>query len=275
VLPRLGTCRLGWPELRARRRITPGFAEPREGQYLGASLDYVQRILDLTPDGSQAPEGTLDGRPSAFADSPAPERFERASAGLEAQELLAPIAPRAEPEDLTRTATARTGRGALLQVLSRAETGALTALAYTYIRGFAARQDPTVLELRSGTLPVRVRRPCGGLVGVGEIEATVAEVAIYRLHGDQPDARLTIGVGATPGRLERRAVAAGVLDAACARAAADSPSRKEPCEDAEFLAVALDGQEASGFVEHLKLPHHVTFTSELDRLRQARGRSFG
>jgi alpha-D-ribose 1-methylphosphonate 5-triphosphate synthase subunit PhnI len=265
VLPRLGTCGLDWEELRPLRRITPGFAEPRGGQYLGASLDYEQRILELEP---SAP---ADGHVETCDGGSAPECFPRAVEGLAARGLVAPAALLAQPADVTRTAVDRTGRGALLQLLSRADTGAMTALAYTYIRGFASRQDPTLLELRRGTLPVRLTRPDGGEVTVGEIEATLTEVALYRLHGEQADARLTIGVGATPGRLERRAVAAGVLDAACARAAADPPGHRQPCEDPEFLAVALDGQEASGFVEHLKLPHHVTFTSELDRLMQAGG----
>lgn len=270
VLPRLHTSHLNWEQLRTRRRITPGFAEPRGGQYLGASTDYAQRILDLSP----SPAGG-DGETPPADGRLAPEHFGRAVEGLAAEGLVAPPPVRAEPVDITRSTGSRTSRGALLQLLSRAETGALTALAYTYIRGFGGRQDPTLLELRSGTLPVRVARPDGGLVTVGEVEATLAEVAVYRLHGDQPDARLTLGVGATPGRLERRAVAAGVLDAACVRAATDPEAERAPCEDPEFLAVALDGQEASGFVEHLKLPHQVTFTSELDRLRQASRQAAG
>ena len=153
-----------------------------------------------------------------------------------------------------------------------ADSGSLTALAYTAVRGFAALQDPTLVELRSGFLPVRVPGPDGAPVTVGELPATVAEIVLYRMHAGVPDPRLTLGMGATTGRLERRAISAALLDATTSRAAANPAGPRVPCEDAEFLSVALDAQEATGFVEHLKLPHHVTFTSDLDRLRAARAR---
>lgn len=272
VLPRLGHDRCAWDELLCRRRITPAFAEPRGGQYLGASRDYAQRLLDVRP---APPTLEAPAEPSAeqFRDEPpesAPSSFPRAVATLEAEGLVADPEPRAEAVDLTRRAAPRESRGALLQVLSRADTGALVAIGYTGIRG-NQRQDPTLLELRAGTLPVRVQRPGGDRFTVGHIPAVLVEMGFYRLHGGESDRALTLGVGATTGRLERRAIAAAILDAGCARASLEPPGHREICEDADFLGVALDGQEASGFVEHLKLPHHVTFTSELDRLRQARG----
>jgi alpha-D-ribose 1-methylphosphonate 5-triphosphate synthase subunit PhnI len=266
VLPRISTTRAHIDSMRVTRRITPGFAGPQGGQYLGASRDYEQRLLELG--GSGVEVGTNGHRPVA---SPAfPGRFRRALIGLTAEGTVADANPPAEPIDITREATDRRSRGALLQLLSRAETGAMTALAYTAIRGYGARQDPTLAELRRGAVPVQMDRPGGGAFVVGEVEVAYAEVVLYRLHGGTPDPRLTLGVGATPGAIERRAIAAAVLDANCARAAVDPPRRLDPAEDAEFLALALDGQEAAGFVEHLKLPHHVTFTSELDRIRQSR-----
>ncbi|MDQ3723256.1 MAG: carbon-phosphorus lyase complex subunit PhnI, partial [Actinomycetota bacterium] len=83
------------------------------------------------------------------------------------------------------------------------------------------------------------------------------------------DRRLGVGVGATLGRVERRAISAAVLDGNCAAATRDPAVAPSPSEDQEFLAIALDGQEATGFLEHLKLPHHVTFTSVLDRIAAA------
>src|SRR5205814_5855194 len=83
-----------------------------------------------------------------------------------------------------------------------------------------------------------IDRPGGGPVTVGEIGLTVAEVAVHGRPGRAPDPRLTTGAGATVGGLERRAIAAAVLDAACARAAAGPPGPLEPAEDARFLAAA-------------------------------------
>jgi alpha-D-ribose 1-methylphosphonate 5-triphosphate synthase subunit PhnI len=277
VLPRLGDTTVDAAELRAERRITPGFAEPAGGQYLGASMDYAQRLLDLAEPGAPARSGDepapagvpdRDGRDGRQAGSPG--RFPPATRALEREGLLAPAHPRSEAVDVLREPADRTGRGALLQLLGRADTGAMTALAYSAVRGFAALQDPTLVELRSGFLPVQVTGPDGQTVSVGEMPATVAEIVLYRAHAGVPDFRLTLGMGATPGRLERRAIAAALLDATTTRAAADPPSAKAPCEDAEFLSIVLDGQEAVGFVEHLKLPHHVTFASDLDRVRAAR-----
>jgi alpha-D-ribose 1-methylphosphonate 5-triphosphate synthase subunit PhnI len=268
VLPRVATAREPVASMRVARRITPGFASPVGGQYLGASRDYEQRLLDLgTTTEAASPNGHHDTEPSTARPLP---RFPRALEGLSAAGLVAAPHPPAQATDITRQATDRSARGPLLQLLSRADTGAMTAIAYTAIRGYSSRQDPTLAELRRGSLPIRMERPGGAKFALGEIDIIYAEVVLYRLHGGSPDPQLTLGVGATVGALERRSIAAAVLDANCARAAVAMPATLDPAEDAEFLAIALDGQEATGFVEHLKLPHHVTFTSELDRIRQSR-----
>ena len=273
VLPRVAEVTVDAAELRAERRVTPGFAAPAGGQYLGASLDYAQRLLSFD---QEPPSGSRDDPPhpqgGRDSDEACPGTFPPAARPLERDGLLAPPRPEAEAVDVVRESTDRTTRGALLQLLARADTGTMTALAYSAVRGFAALQDPTLVELRSGHLPVRVTGPDGREVTVGELPATTAEIVLYRTHAGVPDFRLTLGMGATPGRLERRAIAAALLDATTARAAGDPPAAKAPCEDAEFLAIVLDAQEAVGFVEHLKLPHHVTFASDLDRVRAARDR---
>ena len=265
TLPRLGRCAVATADMRVERRITPAFGQPSGGQYLGASLDYAQRLLDLDErrHANTAPPAV------AVTDAIAPNAFPAAIEPLVAEDLIEP-GPAATPVDVTRTRKPG-ARGALLQLLARGETGTMTALAYTAIRGYGQRQDPTLVELRSGAFAVAMQRPDGTPFVVGEMYATIAEVTLYRLHDEgDADAHFTLGVGATPGRVERRAIAAAMLDAGCARAKADPGSARRPCEDDEFIVTALDGQEASGFVEHLKLPHYVTFTSDLDRVRAAR-----
>ena len=265
TLPRLGNQRVTMEDLRAERRITPAFSQPRGGQYLGASLDYAQRLLELNPT-TAAPRDDAVAQSNGVA---APSAFAPAIEHLVEEGLISRPAS-AEPVDMTRTKQSG-GRGGLLQLLARGETGTLTALAYTAIRGYGQRQDPTLMELRGGFFPVRVERPDGDVFVVGEIPATVVEVTLYRLHDESgADAHFTLGVGATPGRVERRAIAAAMLDAGCARAATDPDGQRRACDDEEFIRIAIDGQEASGFVEHLKLPHYVTFTSDLDRVYAAR-----
>ena len=41
-----------------------------------------------------------------------------------------------------------------------------------------------------------------------------------------------------------------------------------PAQDAEFVLPHSDTVEASGFLQHLKLPHYVDFQSELEGLRR-------
>ena len=43
-----------------------------------------------------------------------------------------------------------------------------------------------------------------------------------------------------------------------------------PAQDEEFVLYHGDNVEASGFVQHLKLPHYVDFQSELVLLRTLR-----
>ena len=43
-----------------------------------------------------------------------------------------------------------------------------------------------------------------------------------------------------------------------------------PGQGAEFVLSHCDNIEATGFVEHLKLPHYVDFQSELETIRRLR-----
>jgi alpha-D-ribose 1-methylphosphonate 5-triphosphate synthase subunit PhnI len=43
-----------------------------------------------------------------------------------------------------------------------------------------------------------------------------------------------------------------------------------PAQDQEFVLYHSDNIQASGFVEHLKLPHYVDFQAELEGIRRMR-----
>jgi alpha-D-ribose 1-methylphosphonate 5-triphosphate synthase subunit PhnI len=43
-----------------------------------------------------------------------------------------------------------------------------------------------------------------------------------------------------------------------------------PAQDPEFVLYHSDNVEASGFVQHLKLPHYVDFQGDLNLLREQR-----
>ena len=46
-----------------------------------------------------------------------------------------------------------------------------------------------------------------------------------------------------------------------------------PAQNIEFVLYHCDNIEATGFVEHLKLPHYVDFQSELESVRRMRARA--
>ena len=43
-----------------------------------------------------------------------------------------------------------------------------------------------------------------------------------------------------------------------------------PAQDEEFVLSHCDNVQASGFLEHIKLPHHVDFQAELELVRRLR-----
>jgi alpha-D-ribose 1-methylphosphonate 5-triphosphate synthase subunit PhnI len=43
-----------------------------------------------------------------------------------------------------------------------------------------------------------------------------------------------------------------------------------PAQDEEFVLSHCDNVQATGFVEHLKLPHYVDFQAELELVRRLR-----
>ncbi len=214
TLPRLGALHVELADMRVNRRITPAFAAPPGGQFLGATSDYDQRLLDFRPasvNGAVVAPASLNGTAVDSAPAPSPP-------ALPPPALPPPLAE-LDAAGLVAATEAGPGQAEFHRLLARGDTGALTAFAYAAIRGYAGRADPTVSELRAGALPVRVRRPDLVEVTVGEVPAVAVEVVLYRVHDGEPDARLTVGAAATVGRVERRAVAAAVLAANCTRVA--------------------------------------------------------
>ena len=79
----------------------------------------------------------------------------------------------------------------------------------------------------------------------------------------------TRGHGLVFGRGERKVIAMSLVDRAL-RAAEFGEDAASPAQQQEFALPQGDSVEASGFVQHLKLPHYVTFESELQLIRKLR-----
>jgi alpha-D-ribose 1-methylphosphonate 5-triphosphate synthase subunit PhnI len=258
-------------ELEIMRRIVPAYRVPPGPQLLGRTLDYVGRLLEVGPrsrpaEPAEAPEPLEPARPAAASPEAADHNGRRPARLLDLLRSQGLINDRRrpddpEPHDITRDPV-RPGvpRSARLSVMARAETGALVNLWYRNILGPDGYiHEVTLGEVRHGRLPVRVIHPvteepvCLGAVRVTEVEA------IEDLDGPAEDRRLfDVGYGLCLGHNERKAIAMANLDIAVERDGGRSPLEQS-------VLMTTDGLDASGFLEHLKLPHYVTFRSMVDR----------
>jgi alpha-D-ribose 1-methylphosphonate 5-triphosphate synthase subunit PhnI len=284
TLPRVGySLPAGRDAFQVLRRISSAFKDVPGGQLLGRTRDYTQRLLDL--DGSfaaQVMSASPPRNPSAL--DPQPPSFSPVIAELRREGLVPPPNPAmpaaAEPFDVTRDAPRFPApRSLRLQMLARGETGFMVAMAYSSMRGFGAAH-PTLAELRYGAQALQIRHPLtGSVVTVGSVPLTEVEAVNHAATGTGSGAQadlgrsedgtpktpaFDLGYGVVFGQHERKAIAMAVLDIGLGLANGGPPT------DEEFVLQHCDPIEASGFVEHLKLPHHVTFQSQLDRLRYAR-----
>ena len=74
------------------------------------------------------------------------------------------------------------------------------------------------------------------------------------------------GYGLAFGHCERKTMAMAIMDYALrSRELGEGPDY--PAQDEEFVLFHSDNVQASGFVEHLKLPHYVDFQAELVLMR--------
>jgi len=81
--------------------------------------------------------------------------------------------------------------------------------------------------------------------------------------------QFTRGYGLVFGQSERKAIAMALVDRAL-RWQELGEELTAPAQDEEFVLSHSDNVQATGFVEHLKLPHYVDFQSELELVRRMR-----
>ncbi len=270
TLPRLGaTLPIATANMQLERRISATFKDLPGGQLLGPTYDYTQRLLDfaLLAEGGSATTQTASS-PSPAA-KPVPRVVDLLNQeGLIEQHHPAPGDP--APMDLTREPLRFPAqRATRLQNLARGDEGFLLAMAYSTQRGYA-HSHPFVGELRVGQVELLVEpEELGFAVSIGDIEVTECEMVNQFAGSAVEPPTFTRGYGLAFGHSERKAMAMSLVDRAL-RADELGEAVESPAQMPEFVLSHSDSLEASGFVQHLKLPHYVDFQSELALVRQMR-----
>ena len=267
TLPRFGSARpVDTARMRVERRVSATYKDLPGGQLLGPTFDYTHRLLD--PDlAGDAPVDAPARRPVGSA-----EGCPRAVDVLNRDGLIEPDGGETgrEPGDLTRDPVSHpVGRDIRLQALARADEGFILALGYSTQRGYG-RVHPFVGEVRIGLVDVEVEIPdLGFAVRIGAVRLTECQMVAQFTGSAEEPPRFTRGYGLVFGQSERKAMAMSLVDRAL-RADEFGEERRAPAQDEEFVLSHGDNVQATGFVEHLKLPHYVDFQAELDLVRRLR-----
>jgi alpha-D-ribose 1-methylphosphonate 5-triphosphate synthase subunit PhnI len=268
TMPRFGFAEpLDTAAMTLRRRVSATFKDLPGGQVLGPTFDYTHRLIDFDLEG-ESPAGPA---PTALAAQQAhTPRVTDIIARDDLIEREAPPEPEAPVSDITRDAPSfPSPRDARLQTLARGDEGFLLGLAYSTQRGYG-RTHPFVGEIRFGEAEVELFvEDLGFAVPLGEVSLTECQMVNQFAGRDDSPPRFTRGYGLAFGQSERKAMAMALVDRAL-RADEFVEERNGPAQDEEFVLSHCDNVQATGFVEHLKLPHYVDFQAELSLLRQLR-----
>jgi len=266
TLPRFGgsnpieTC-----AMECDRRVSATFKDAPGGQVLGPTFDYTHRLLDF----------------KLAANGEVPEAVEGVSAGAKTphimsfldRESLIQSEPEGKdvPDDLTRTPLELPASRALrLQSLTRGDEGFILGMAYSTQRGYA-RNHAFVAELRIGAVAVEMDIPeLGFAIEIGELTVTECETVNQFQGSKTQPPQFTRGYGLVFGMTERKAISMALVDRALRWKELGEDDLGAPAQDEEFVLYHCDNIQATGFLEHIKLPHYVDFQSELELVRKLR-----
>ncbi len=275
TMPRFGYSQpLDTARMSIRRRISAAYKDLPGGQVLGPTFDYTHRLLDFEL------EAEVPARPGIGRTEPRPTdaHSPRVLDLLDKEGLIEPPDGASRPPggdngrvgDLTREPVAFPAeRDVRLQNLARGDEGFLLALGYSTQRGYG-RNHPFAGEIRMGEVRVEfVPEELGFAIEIAEITLTECEMVTQFSGSKEVPPQFTRGYGLAFGHCERKTMSMALVDRAL-RAEELGEERIAPAQDEEFVLSHSDNVQATGFVEHLKLPHYVDFQSELELLRKIR-----
>lgn len=253
-------------KIRVFRRISSAFKEIHGGQILGPSCDYVIRLFSNCKNNGWehiAPQQP-DESPDIYVES--------ALTPLRQDDKIVVLSNSEErPFDVTRTFPLPPyPRSSLMQIMSRGETGAMLAFAYTSMRGYGD-VHPTIGDLRLGKAELQFTHPfTKKKTKIGEIRVTGCEtVGSFNKDPKDGKVRLSVGYGFCFGFNETKAIAMSILDLAMHHKT-HSVGGSDIATNPEIVIHHVDAVESMGFTNHFKLPHYVTFQADLHVFKTAR-----
>ena len=271
TLPRIGHANpVTTNDMACIRRISATFKDVPGGQVLGPTFDYTHRLLDF----KLAADGEV---PEAQQGEAVAEKMPRISELLDQEGLLQSETPSDQtPPDMTRQPMEYpAGRALRLQALTRGDEGFVLGMAYSTQRGYG-RNHPFVGELRIGTVDVEMNIPeLGFSIDIGEIVVTECETVNQFMGSKSEPPQFTRGYGLVFGQSERKAISMALVDRALRWEELGEDNVGAPAQDEEFVLSHADNIQATGFLEHIKLPHYVDFQSELELIRKVRAEAMG
>lgn len=266
TLPRFGhSCPVDTASMDCDRRISATFKDAPGGQILGPTFDYTHRLLDFALEAERDPPPARQAQPRAGT-TPHVTGF------LQDEDII-----QREPEndttpgDLTRQPVSfPADRPLRLQSLTRGDEGFVLGMAYSTQRGYA-RNHAFVGELRIGRVAVEMEIPeLGFAIEIGEVDLTECETVNQFKGSRREPPQFTRGYGLVFGQSERKAIAMALVDRALRWKELGEDDLGAPAQDEEFVLSHADNIQATGFLEHIKLPHYVDFQSELELVRKLR-----
>jgi alpha-D-ribose 1-methylphosphonate 5-triphosphate synthase subunit PhnI len=247
------------------RRISATFKDLPGGQVLGPTYDYTHRLLDFTLE--------QESSPALAPEAAAPQGPMPRVQGILGDEGLIETdmdASDQTPDDLTREPLSfPAGRDIRLQALARGDEGFLLAMGYSTQRGYGG-SHPFAGEIRMGDVSIEIIPPeLGFAIDIADLTLTECQMVNQFKGSKTQPPQFTRGYGLVFGHAERKAMAMALADRAM-RAEELGEDVTAPAQNVEFMLYHSDNIEATGFVEHLKLPHYVDFQSELESVRRMR-----
>lgn len=240
-------------DIRILRRISSAFKDIQGGQILGPSNDYEIKLI-LNKIAKQDLWKNYNNQ-NIYLES--------ALTPLRKKNMVKKILPDEQTSDITRVFPSPPyPRSAVMQIMSRGETGSMLAFAYTSMRGYGD-VHPTIGDLRLGVSEVKFVHPFTQKeTKVGELEVSACEIASSFEKQKDGSTKLTTGFGFAFGFNETKVISMGILDSNLYNPV-HGLEEVTLASNFEMIVHHIDGIESMGFANHYKLPHYVTFQADL------------